>query len=62
MKGRFVLVRSFIGSAFALAAGVIVTLLLAAALQYRAEVRHEQAAVRAPPDIPSPNIPSPPRN
>jgi hypothetical protein len=44
--GRFVIARGFVGGALALAAGVIVTLLLIAAFQYRDEVRNEEAGAR----------------
>jgi hypothetical protein len=46
MIGRFVIARGFVSGALALAAVVILTLLLAAALQFRAEARNERAAER----------------
>ena len=46
MTGRFVIARGFVGGALALAAVAILALLLAAALQYRAEARNERAAER----------------
>jgi hypothetical protein len=46
LTGRFVIARGFVGGALALAAGAILTLLLATLLQDRAEYRNDRAGAR----------------